>query len=183
MARLPYVDTDSASSSVRELLARNPVSFLRMLAHADSAFDPWVQYTGTLLTQLELDPMLREFAILQVAHLLDSEYPWVQHVAIARAVGATSEQIAAIELGGKEDPGFDDAQREVLSFAREVTLEGAASDQAVAALASRLGPRQVVELLLVIGHWISIARLVATTGLEPDLPNMAGAMPPLGQRE
>jgi 4-carboxymuconolactone decarboxylase len=177
MARLPYVETDSASSSVREGLARNPVSFLRMLAHADSAFDPWVQYTGTLLMQLELDPLLRELAILQVAHLLDSEYPWVQHVAIARAVGVSSAQIVAIELGSDEDPSFDDAQREVLRFARAVTVEGTASEQAVAELAGRLGARQVVELLLVIGHWMSIARLVAATGLEPDLPNMAGAMP------
>ena len=30
--------------------------------------------------------------------------------------------------------------------------------------------RQVVELLLVIGQYVSIARLVASTGIEPDPP-------------
>jgi hypothetical protein len=28
----------------------------------------------------------------------------------------------------------------------------------------------VIELLLVIGHYMAIARLIATTGLEPDAP-------------
>ena len=177
MARLPYADIENAPASIREVVDRNPVSFLRMLAHAESAFDSWLQYTATLLTQLEVDPILREFAILQVSHLVDSEYQWVQHAAIARAVGATSEQIAAIRDGGEDDPCLSDIQREVLGFARAVTVEGAASEQDLAALAGRLGPRQVVELLLVIGHWLAITRLVATTDLRPDLPNMAGALP------
>jgi 4-carboxymuconolactone decarboxylase len=177
MARLPYVDPDRSSPEVREIIARNPVSFLRMLGHADSAFESWLRYTGILLSDLELDPLLRELAILQISHLLGSEYPWVQHMAIARAVGASSEQIAAIAAGADADSSFDDVQREVLSFTRAVTIEGLASEQAVAALAARIGSRQVVELVLVIGHWNSIATFVAATGLEPDLPNMAAAMP------
>ena len=49
MARLPYADTQSAPSTVRERLERNPVAVLRMLAHAESVFVPWVDYTGALL--------------------------------------------------------------------------------------------------------------------------------------
>ena len=51
---------------------------------------------GTLLYNVvELDPVLREFAILKLSRLRDSDYQWVQHVAIARALGATGQQIAA----------------------------------------------------------------------------------------
>src|SRR2546429_8324760 len=120
MAKLPYADTESAPSSVREVLDRHPVSVLRMLAHAQSAFGPWVDYTGALLGEMELDPLLREFAILRLARLRESEYQWVQHVAIARAVGARSEQIAAIKEGREEDPSLDQAQREGLGLTREV---------------------------------------------------------------
>ena len=177
MANLPYADTDSAPSSIREVLDRHPVSVLRMLAHAQTAFGPWVDYTGALLGEMEVDPLLREFAILRLARLRESEYQWVQHVAIARAVGARSEQIAAIEEGREDDPSLSETQREVLGFTRELTLEGVASERALATLAARLGPRAGVELLLVVGQWLSICSFVKTLGLQPDLPAMASALP------
>jgi alkylhydroperoxidase family enzyme len=48
--------------------------------------------------------------------------------------------------------------------------DGAATEEQVAELAERLGTRQVVELLLVIGNYTAIAMLIASTGLEPDPP-------------
>ena len=170
MARLPLMDPASAPDTVGKVLAGTPLSLFRIVAHAESAFEPWLKYGTALLTRLELDPLLRELAILQVAHLVESRYEWVQHVAIAHAVGASDEQLAAVESDREDDPNLTDAQREVLRFTREVVLDGAASEQLVADLVARLGDRQVVELLLVVGHYMAIARLIATTGLEPDPP-------------
>jgi 4-carboxymuconolactone decarboxylase len=177
MAYLPYADTESTPSSIREVLDRHPVAVLRMLAHAESVFHPWLEYTGALLGDLELDPVLREFAILELARLRESEYQWVQHVAIARAVGASTTQIAAIRDGREDDENLTEAQRDVLRFAREVTVDGAASEQTVSALSGRLGSRAVVELLMVVGQWLMICSLVGTIGLQPDLPAMANALP------
>ena len=174
MARLPYADPQSAP--VRETLDRYPVAILRMLAHAESVFIPWMDYSRALLGQMELDPVLRELAILQLARLRDVEYQWVHHAAIARAVGASAEQVAAIKEGREDDASLGEAAREVLRFTREVTLDGAASEQSVEALAARLGPREVVELQLVVGHWNAICTFVSSFGLEPDLPAMAGAL-------
>jgi 4-carboxymuconolactone decarboxylase len=177
MARLPYADTNSAPAAVRAAVERNPVSFLRMLAHAQNAFDPWLGYTSALLADLELDPLLREFAILEASRVRGSDYPWTQHVALARALGASAEQIAAIKEGQEQHPSLTEAQREVLRLAREVSVDGEASEEAVAAVSDRLGPRQVVELLLVTGHWLSICSLAASLDLQPDLPTMAAAVP------
>jgi AhpD family alkylhydroperoxidase len=176
MARIPYADTESASDSIRERLERNPVSVLRIIAHAEGVFDSWRDYTDELLRKLELDPVLRELTILQLAHLRKCEYQWVHHVALARAVGVSAEQIAAIEEGREGDASLSDTDREVLVFVREAVLDGEASEHAVAALSSRLGPRQVVELLLVLGHWSAICMLIQTIALQPDLPAMAGAL-------
>jgi alkylhydroperoxidase family enzyme len=170
MARLPLVDPANAPDAVGKALAGTPLSLFRIVAHAESAFEPWLKYSAALLTRLELDPLLRELVILQVAHLVESRYEWVQHVAIAHSVGASDEQIAAIEGDSENDPGLTDTHCEVLRFTREVVLDGTASEQLVADLRSRLGERLVVELLLVIGHYMAIARLIATTGLEPDPP-------------
>jgi 4-carboxymuconolactone decarboxylase len=174
MPRLPYFEPESGSDSIREAIASTPLSLFRMVAHAQSAFEPWLRYSAALLRRLELDPLLRELAILQVAHLLDSPYEWVQHVEIARAVGASDEQIAAIEHDREEDPSLSSVQRLLLRFSREVILDGAASEQRVSELAAALDTRQVVELLLVLGNYMAIARLIATTGLEPDPPIVAG---------
>jgi alkylhydroperoxidase family enzyme len=170
MPRLPYYDHDGAPDSVREVIEGTPLSLFRMVAHAESAFNPWLKYSNALLTRLELDPLLRELAILQVAHLVDSPYEWVQHVVIARAVGATDAQIEAIERDAEADRSLSEEQAQMLGFAREVILDGSASEAAVAGMAERIGVRGVVELLLVLGHYMAIARLIATTGLEPDAP-------------
>jgi 4-carboxymuconolactone decarboxylase len=141
-----------------------------MVAHAETAYGAWLHYGGALLTQLELDPLLRELAILQVAHQVGSHYEWVQHDPIARAVGATGDQIDAIQAGRDDDPAFDADQLLVLAITRTTVTEGAATEEQVATLAERLGTRQVVELLLVIGNYTAIAMLIASTGLEPDPP-------------
>jgi 4-carboxymuconolactone decarboxylase len=170
MPRIPYRDPDSAPEPIREVIAETPLALLRIVAHADTAFEPWLRYSNTLLRRLELDPLLRELAILQVARLSGSDYEWTQHVPIAQSFGAGEETIAAIETGRCEDERLADLHRAILSFTREVVLDGAAGEEAVAAMSERLGERQLVELLLVIGNYLGLARLIATVGLEPHDP-------------
>lgn len=163
MPRLPLAEPRDGADPA-------PLKLFRMVAHAETAYGPWLQYGGALLTQLELDPLLRELAILQVARQVGSEYEWVQHDPIARAVGATAEQVDAIHSGRDDDPSFDSDQSLVLRVTRTTVTEGSASEEQVAELEQRLGARQVVELLLVIGNYTAIAMLIASTGLEPDPP-------------
>jgi 4-carboxymuconolactone decarboxylase len=170
MPRLPLRDPDSAPEPIRAVLNSTPLTLLGMIAHAESAFEPWLRYSNTLLRRLELDPLLRELAILQVAHLCGSEYEWTQHVPIAGSFGAVAEQIEAIEANLDEHAALTELQSRVLVFTRAVVVEGAAGEELLGWLDERLGTRQVVELLLVIGNYMGLARLIATTGLEPHEP-------------
>jgi alkylhydroperoxidase family enzyme len=43
-----------------------------------------------------------------------------------------------------------------------------ASDEALAAVREHLSPREVVELLLVIGNYMLVARVAETAGIELD---------------
>jgi alkylhydroperoxidase family enzyme len=170
MQRIPFRDPDSAPAPIREVIEPTPLALLRIVAHADTAFEPWLRYSNTLLRRLELDPLLRELAILQVARLSDSEYEWTQHVPIAESFGASEEAIAAIAAGHDDGAALAEDHRAILSFTREVVVDGAAGEQAVEAMRARLNERQVVELLLVIGNYLGLARLIATVGLEPHEP-------------
>ena len=170
MPRLPLRDPATAPEPIREVLESTPLSLLGVIAHAESAFDPWLRYSNTLLRRLELDPLLRELAILQVAHLSASRYEWTQHVPIAESFGATPAQIEAIGRDLAEPEGLGADGCAVLGFTREVIVDGAASERSLADLTARLGERQVVELLLVVGNYMGLARLIATVGLEPQEP-------------
>ncbi len=182
MARLPYVDAAGAPEPVRDALERvPPLNIFRMMANADTAFRPWLRWGATLLGQLQLDPLLRELAILRVARLTPhAEYEWVQHVPIARAVGATDEQVSALERGETEAACFSDDQRTVLRFTTEVVRDAQASDATLAALTGMLSAREVVELLMVIGQYMMVARVMATTRMELDEPAGLGALGNVG---
>jgi 4-carboxymuconolactone decarboxylase len=172
VARLPYVDPEEAPERVREALeAVPPLNIFRTMAHAESAFRPWLRWGGVLLGELELDPVLRELAILHVARLTPhAEYEWVQHVPIALAVGVTRKQVDALEHGDPQAASFTELQTAVLRFTREVVRDARASDEAFAAVRAALSPREVVELLMVIGQYMMLARVMATVELELDEP-------------
>jgi alkylhydroperoxidase family enzyme len=172
MARLPYPDPADAGEPVAKALGRLPqLNIFRMLASADSAFIPWLRWAGALLSDLELDPLLRELAILRVAQLTPhAEYEWVQHVPIAKAVGASDEQVAAIEAGRIDVDEFNEVERAVLRFTTEVVQDVRAGDETFGALEALLPPRQIVELLMVIGNYMFVARVMATAELEMDEP-------------
>src|SRR5438046_6607497 len=118
MARLPYVDPATASEPVRRALAATPpLNVFRMVAHAETAFRPWLRFGGALLGEAQLDARLRELAILRVSTLTPgADYEWVQHVPIALATGANEDQIAALASGDVDAGCFSDDQRLVLRF-------------------------------------------------------------------
>lgn len=175
MARLPYADPAAASAPTREALeAVPPLNIFRMAANADSAFRPWLRWAAVLLSELELDPRLRELAILRVARLTPhAEYEWVQHVPIFEAVGGTEEQVAALEADDPEADCFDDRERAIIDFTTEVVRDARAGDQSFKAVTAFLTPRELVELLMVIGNYMLVARVMATTEIDMDEP--AGA--------
>ena len=79
MARIPYPELEDLSDKVSSRLAQlPPLNILRMLAHAQANFIPFLSLGASILTEQALDGMLRELAILRVAHLTGAHYEWSQ---------------------------------------------------------------------------------------------------------
>lgn len=174
MARLPYVDPQAASPELLEGLDALPaLNIFAMLAHADTALIPCLTLGGVLLTQLELDPKLRELAILLVAAHTGAEYEWIQHVGISKTLGVDDEQIAAVQCRDLQATCLSPDARIVLRFTHEVLQRPRAGDDTFTALCERFPPRQIVELLLVIGNYHMLARIMTT--LDIDLDPAAGS--------
>lgn len=176
MTRIPYPDLDKAPAEVREMLARlpAPVGIFNMIAHAETALKPLMKLGGTFLGKLKLDPLLRELVILHAVNLEGGEYEWVQHVPIVLALGGTQAQIDALEAGDDRAVCFSEAEKAALRFTREVVVDVGASEASLAEARKHLSEREIVELILVAGFYIMLARLTETL----DIPND----PPIGDK-
>jgi alkylhydroperoxidase family enzyme len=172
MARLPYVEPAAAPEAVRQTLERLPLqlNIFKMMAHAETCFRPLLQLGTAILSEQQLDPKLRELAILRIAQLSDARYEWVQHEPIARGTGASEAQVTALGRGAIDDPCFDRAEALVLRFTTEVVESVKASDATFAEMQRYFSPREIVELLLAIGFYMTIARLAETTAVDVDAP-------------
>jgi 4-carboxymuconolactone decarboxylase len=170
MARIPYVDPASASPEVRAAFDRLglELNIFRLVAHAETAFEPFLRFAGTLLTRLQLEPVLRELAILEVARLSGAEYEWVQHAAIATAVGVTDEQVAAVQRGELDASCLSDLQRTVLRFTRETLEQVGVSQETFERASAHLSPREIVELLLVVGAYRMLAGVMESCAIDLD---------------
>src|SRR5258708_7326174 len=173
MALIPYVDESKAAEKTREILNRGRVKLnvARMIANSDAAFYPFSMLGNSLLTRAKLDAKLREIAILRTAKVSHSNYEWTQHVPIAKAVGVSDDQIAAMDKpeGAK---CFNDLERLVIKFTDEVARNVKGNPLTVEQLKKHMGPAEIVELVMSIGFWGMVARVLETT--EVDLEEFAG---------
>jgi 4-carboxymuconolactone decarboxylase len=177
MALIPYVDPDSAPESMRKALTVvPPLNVFRMLANTEAGFWPYVDYNAALLAKLELDPVMRELAILRTAALDRCDYERVHHEGIARQVGASDEQVARAVDSKAAGEGIEGL---VYDVAAGVVADNSAPREAVLALNERLGPGQVVELMMAITHYHGLAALAASVEMEIEeadgLSVLAGA--------
>ncbi len=172
MARLPFVEPESASPAVREAFALLPVhlNVFRMMAHAETCFRPFLQLGSAILGQQRLDAKLRELMILRVAQMSSSEYEWVQHETIATASGVPAAQVAAIARGAIDADCFGAVEALVLRFTTEVVERVKASDATFAEMRRQFSPREIVELLLAIGFYMTVARVTESTETDVDGP-------------
>jgi len=172
MARLPYVDPETAPLAVREFLTLLPadLNIFRMSAHAETNFRPLISLGVSVLTEQQLDGRLRELVILRVARLSDADYEWVQHVPIAESVGATSEEIEALGMDDIDAACFDQPTKAVLRFATEVTRDVRASKESFDEVRRYLSPREIVELIIAVGFYMTMARIMESTDIDMDAP-------------
>jgi 4-carboxymuconolactone decarboxylase len=170
MARLPTLDLDDAEPAVRTALERLPqLAIFATVANAQGTFVNWLRFGGDCLDARWFDPVLRELAILRVARLTPGAgYEWVQHVPILLAVGGSAEQVAALEADDVESEALGEDGCLVVRFTSQVVRDATPDDATFAAMRARFTPAEITQLLLVIGQYMMVARVMATAQLEVD---------------
>ena len=173
MALVPYLTESDLAEADRTLLAR-PINLFRALANSPdalrqhSAFGTWIRHG------CELDPRLRELAILQVGYLTASPYEWSHHVKIGHDFGVTDEDVTALVAATEgRGHGLGELETAVLSAAREITTDMRMSEANWAFLEGRLGRARLVDLVIVVSFYSAVVRILGTLQVDVE-PEYAG---------
>ena len=170
MPRLPYYEIENATGKHAEFLdkIKPHLNIYRMLANSGAGLKGFIRMGNALLYRCELDPVLRELAIIRVGRLSRAAYEVFQHERIGREAGVTEDKIVALRDATPEAPAFNDNEKAVLRFADDVVRNVKASDKNLKAVQAFLSPGAVVELTLTIGYYMMVCRFLETTGVEGE---------------
>jgi alkylhydroperoxidase family enzyme len=167
MPRIPYPDVSTLPETMRKMLAGTPLNVVRMGAHASPLlFEAQGRLGYAVADPSVLAPRIRETTILRVAFLSESTYELHHHRPLALAAGLTEAELEAI--GTTRYAALDPVLAAVCRFTDEVVSLLTPSDATLAALRAQVSDQTLVNLVLTIGCYMSIARLIAVTGIEPD---------------
>jgi alkylhydroperoxidase family enzyme len=166
MARIPYPDPSTLDPGTTEFLDRlPPLNVFRMMAHGEGLLAAFTRFGNHLLFKSELDPVLREIAILRVGVLSGAGYELFQHERIGRQMGMTEELLGAIHVG-PEAAVFDDLQRLVVRFTDDVVANVRAGDDTFEPLRQRLATRELQELVMTVGYYMAVSRFLETFDVD-----------------
>jgi len=165
MSRIPLPTDEELTPEARELLTQlPPLNVVRMFANAPEALKPLTDLGQAILLKGELDPRLREIAILAVGHASGSEYESAQHQNICRAIGMPEEEIRA-SVDGDVD-SLDEEAQVVWRFGDEIARNVQASEELTTQVLERFGRRQATELVVACAFYCAAARIIETCGVE-----------------
>lgn len=175
--RIPPLGDDEMNQETSALLedVRLPnaeaVNIFATLVRHPGLFRRWMPFAGKLLAG-KLSARDRELAILRTAWRCQSEYEWGQHVAIGRTAGLTDDEIHRV-VEGPDAPGWSDADAAVLRAADELHDDACVGDQTWELLARQYDERQLIELIMLIGHYHLVAFALNSLGVQRE-PGVVG---------
>lgn len=175
--RIPPTEAGEWEGEQQELMAKleqgvGPVNVMRTMIRHPKLVKRWLPFTNHILFKSTLPPRHREIVILRVAWVTGCEYEWAQHLPIGREAGLGDEDFKRIAEGA-EAAGWDEIERALIRAVDELNAESFISDETWAALRKHYDERQVMDAMMTVGNYRSLAGLLNSTGVQLD-PGLTG---------
>ena len=164
--RIPYPDPAMLSEEKRNIL--NTVSpMLNIMKILMVAPDPFWRGQRALGRSAVVDTTIsdqhRELMVLRVAYLSASDYELYHHLPLGKTAGLSDAKCDAMQTG--DFAVLDPAERALADFVTETVLHISPSDATLAAMRAHFSDAQVMEVVLIVGYYMMIARVIAVTGI------------------
>jgi alkylhydroperoxidase family enzyme len=174
MARLPYLDKKDLSPENQDLLDR-PINLNRVLVHSPNCRRAGLQMAMFIRFKSKLNPRLKELAIMAVGYITRAPYEWSHHVILGKDFGVSDEDMRQLVnlLEGRPHK-LDEQVVLAVRGAREMTENIAMSEETFNALHKFLDNEEMVDLIVTIGHYNSMVRVLATLQVDIEDDYMPG---------
>jgi 4-carboxymuconolactone decarboxylase len=149
------------------LLLLPPLNLFAVMARSRLLW-PFLAYSAALQRRTGMDPVLRELVILRVAHNENCAYEQQHHLNLARAAGASTQDIDAVSSSPLDAAAFDASTRAALALTDHLTLRIGLQEELVDQAGRQLGHTTVAELVLLAGHYAAIAQLTRCLNVPLD---------------
>ncbi|HPU38095.1 MAG TPA: carboxymuconolactone decarboxylase family protein [Microthrixaceae bacterium] len=162
-----------------------PNLFLTLGRHR-RLFRGWLHFAGTLMPGGRLARRESELVILRVAHRQGSTYEFDHHVRLGKRAGVTPDDLrrltASVDTASVDTVVGDNASSHGTTGGwspREAAMLDAVDalidqedldDAQWRSIAAHLDPRELIELVMLVGHYRMLATAITVLRIQPDAP-------------
>ena len=139
----------------------------RMMAHAPALMKASGAMALAFRRDTSLPRAIAELAILRVAQILDAPYVWTRHVPLARDCGVAAQHMEAL-ASWPHSTAFTPAQKAALGFAERAVQQLPLDESAAAELQRHFTAREIVELAMVTGFYVSTAIFIKALAVPAE---------------
>jgi AhpD family alkylhydroperoxidase len=137
------------------------------MARRPRLFRGWLRFAGRLMPGGKLPRRETELVILRVADLRGCAYEFEHHVRLGKRAGVTATDVDRIRTGSAAD-GWSDRERAILAATEQLHDTQDLDDATWTALRAYLSEADVVEFVLLVGHYEMLATFLLTLRVVPD---------------
>ncbi len=175
-SRIPVPTATELRADVAELLpliaqpGREPARTMAVLARQPDLLAPFLGWAAALALNGVLSKRHHELLALRAARNCRSAFEWVEHVEYARATDLTDDEIAAVAQPVTSSDPWSPVDRALLCAADELHTQSDITDATWGRLSGVLHTRELIELVLLVGHYEMLATAIGTLRIQPDGP-------------
>jgi glyoxylase-like metal-dependent hydrolase (beta-lactamase superfamily II)/alkylhydroperoxidase family enzyme len=148
-------DDEQDGDFARHTAGRPPLNVFTTLVRNLELFRRWAPLAAHL-SDGSLPAKDRELAILRTAVRCGSPYEWAQHSALAAAAGLTAEEIARAARTTAASQ-WSSRQKAILDAVDQLHATSTVSQPTWEVLAGQYAPAELIELIVLIGHYHGVA--------------------------
>jgi 4-carboxymuconolactone decarboxylase len=180
--RVAPLESEQRTAEQRELLmgpwGEDVPNLFSTVARHPALYRAWIPFCMQLLMHSVFPPRERELLIIRTASLCGSDYELVHHLRLAAEMGLSDRDLDA--LTGKGPGDWNDRDRLLVAAADELHADHVISEATWQGLSPLLTTEQLVELTMLVGHYILLAGMLRSLGVSLESERVASGFSAIG---
>ncbi|MFE4612052.1 carboxymuconolactone decarboxylase family protein [Streptomyces niveus] len=171
----PAERTEEQRELLSEILGDGAPNLFSTVVRHPELFRTWLPFCLRLLTHSVFPGREREVLIIRTAWHCGSAYELTPHVELGAREGLSGAELGA--LTGEATVTWSPRERLLIAAADQLHADHVIHDSTLHELDALLTTEQLIELPMLVGHYILLAGTLRSLGVPLDGPHAASAFP------